>query len=385
MELLKEEIQHFIQDFRGQVTDLLLKKTVFSTISNKELVEQIEGRRTAMKKFPFLLTKGIIFPKGLNMEQCSSEATARYKARVLELKGEHFVDMTCGFGVDAYFLSEGFERVTLVERDEELLSKVEHNWEVLGRKASFENREAEVFLEHTPYKFNAIYIDPARRDANNGKKFLLGDLSPNILELQEMLLQKSDKVVTKLSPLIDLSYLLMTLREVTHLYLIAVRNEMKEVLVVQENGVEDREAKIVCVNLETEEPSLFFSYKEMLQAKSSYGRVKRYLYIPNNALLKSGAFHYIAIYYGLEKLDVNTHLYTSDELKSSFAGRILEVRIINPKELEKGSKYCILSKNYPLSVEEIKKRYKLKEGGDRYLIFTRCEGSLVVLFGKVVR
>ena len=115
-----------------------------------------------------------------------------------------------------------------------------------------------------------------------------------------------------------------------------------------------------------------------------YSKPKKYLYIPNNALLKSGTFNYITQHFEVEKLDVNTHLYTSDQLKKPFAGRVLEVTPINPKELKKGSKYCILSKNYPLSVEEIKKKYRIVEGGNKYLIFTRSVEGLVVLSGKVI-
>ena len=144
-------------------------------------------------------------------------------------------------------------------------------------------------------------------------------------------------------------------------------------------------AQIHCVNLETEEPILQFGEEMLHTAKAVYSAPKRYLYIPNNALLKSGGFNYVAAYFGIEKLEVNTHLYTSEELKEPFAGRVLEVTAINTKELKAGSKYCILSKNYPLSVEEIKKKYRLVEGGNEYLIFTRSVGGLTVLLGKVIK
>ena len=384
MYLLEENVQRFIREYEGTTTTLLLKKPVFNGISNKELAQQIEGRRTATKKLPFLLTtEGILFPPTLNLEQTSSEATAQYKAQGLH--GERFLDLTCGFGIDAFFLSEKFKEVTLVEQNKELLSKVERNWQVLERKATFINGSAEAFLKATTTHYNLIFFDPARRDALKQKKFLLEDLSPNILELQSVLLQKADKVLTKLSPMIDISYLLHTLSKITHIHLIALRNDVKEVLVVQEAKTEiETQVQIHCINLETEEPTLQFTEAALHTPQVVYSKPKKYLYIPNNALLKSGAFNYIAQYFEVKKLDINTHLYTSVQLKKPFAGRVLEVTPINPKELKKGSKYCIFSKNYPLSVEEIKKKYRIVEGGNKYLIFTRSVEGLVVLSGKVI-
>lgn len=386
MNLLDKNVQHFIKEYKGATTDLLLKKPMFDGLTNKELAQQIEGRRTATKKLPFLLVKeNVLFPPTLNLEQTSSEATAQYKAQ--NLQGERFLDLTCGFGIDAFFLSKKFKEVTLVEQNEELLSKVEHNWQLLERKATFINGTAEDFLKATTVHYNLIYLDPARRDTLKQKKFLLEDLSPNILELQSVLLQKADKVLTKLSPMIDISYLLHTLPKITHIHLIALRNEVKEVLVVQEAKTEieiETQVQIHCVNLETEEPTLQFTEAALHTPQVVYSKPKKYLYIPNNALLKSGAFNYITQHFEVEKLDVNTHLYTSEQLKKPFAGRVLEVTSINPKELKKGSKYCILSKNYPLSVEEIKKKYHIVEGGNKYLIFTRSVEGLVVLSGKVI-
>jgi hypothetical protein len=384
MNLLDKNVQQFIKEYKGATTDLLLKKPMFDGLTNKELAQQIEGRRTATKKLPFLLVKeNVLFPPILNLEQTSSEATAQYKSQ--NLQGERFLDLTCGFGIDAFFLSEKFKEVTLVEQNEELLSKVEHNWQLLERKATFINGTAEDFLKATTVHYNLIYLDPARRDTLKQKKFLLEDLSPNILELQSVLLQKADKVLTKLSPMIDISYLLHTLPKITHIHLIALRNEVKEVLVVQEAKTEiETQVQIHCVNLETEDPTLQFTEAALHTPQVVYSKPKKYLYIPNNVLLKSGAFNYITQHFELEKLDVNTHLYTSEHLKKPFTGRILQVTPINPKDLKKGSKYCILSKNYPLSVAEIKRKYHIVEGGNEYLIFTRSFEGLLVLLGKVI-
>lgn len=382
MDLQYKEIQAFIKEHLNiDTTQLLLKKPIFATISNSVLAQQIEGYKVAQRKFPSLLAEGIQFPKKLNLEQTSSEATATYKAKLLQ--GEHFLDLTAGFGIDAYFLSQSFEEITLVEQDAELLQLVAQNWKVLGRKATFVNSDAESFLQATTTYYDVIYIDPARRDHQLQKKFLLEDLSPNILELQELLLKKSAKVVTKLSPLIDIHYLLHTLNNITHIEIIALRNEVKEVLVIQEIASSLEEVEIRCVNLQSKDPILSFKAKEVQGTQATYGTPGRYLYIPNNALLKSGAFNYIATYYGLKKLEVNTHLYTSDELIDNFAGRILEVAQIHPKQIKKKTHYNIITKNYPLSVAEIKKKYHLEEGGTEYLIFTRSVSGMELLLGQI--
>ncbi|WP_314203811.1 class I SAM-dependent methyltransferase [Capnocytophaga bilenii] len=382
MDLQYKEIQAFIKEHLDiDTTQLLLKKPIFATISNSVLAQQIEGYKVAQRKFPSLLAEGIQFPKKLNLEQTSSEATATYKAKLLQ--GEHFLDLTAGFGIDAYFLSQSFEEITLVEQDAELLQLVAQNWKVLGRKATFVNSDAESFLQATTTYYDVIYIDPARRDHQLQKKFLLEDLSPNILELQELLLKKSAKVVTKLSPLIDIHYLLHTLNNITHIEIIALRNEVKEVLVIQEIASSLEEVEIRCVNLQSKDPILSFKAKEVQGTQATYGTPGRYLYIPNNALLKSGAFNYIATYYGLKKLEVNTHLYTSDELIDNFAGRILEVAQIHPKQIKKKTHYNIITKNYPLSVAEIKKKYHLEEGGTEYLIFTRSVSGMELLLGQI--
>ena len=220
MNLLDENVQRFIRKYEGTTTTLLLKKPVFNGISNKELVQQIEGRRTAGKKLPFLLVKeNVLFPPTLNLEQTSSEATAQYKAQ--NLQGERFLDLTCGFGIDAFFLSEKFKEVTLVEENEELLSKVKHNWQVLERKATFINGSAEAFLKATTGHYNLIYLDPDRRDALKQKKFLLEDLSPNILELQSVRLQRPKKVLARITLMLESNYLFQTLHKKPHIHFAA--------------------------------------------------------------------------------------------------------------------------------------------------------------------
>ena len=378
--LISSDIQNYInQNLNSDLNKLLLKKSPFSDVSMQEIVQQIKGRKTAEKKFPFLTKEGIVFPPNLNLEQASSQSTAEYKAQ--NLKGKSFLDLTCGFGIDAYFLSKNFDEVTLIEQNPELISLVESNWKTLGRKAHFINKNLEEFLENLRQaqidnfnKFDVVYLDPARRDQQNKKKFLLEDLSPNLLEIQEKLHSITDKIIVKLSPLIDISYLISELKNITEIQIIAVRNEVKElVLIIENNQSTDNQqpTTIKCINLESNEPEFSFNFNDEKSAKSEFSESSKFLFIPNNSILKAGAFNIISEKFGLKKLHPNTHFYTSEHNIENFPGRVLQIEKIEAKDLKKGEKYNIVSKNYPLKPEEIKKKYKLNDGGNHYLIFTQ--------------
>lgn len=371
--LISSDIQNYInQNLNSDLNKLLLKKSPFPDVTMQEIVQQIKGRKTAEKKFPFLTKEGIVFPPNLNLEQASSQSTAEYKAQ--NLKGRSFLDLTCGFGIDAYFLSKNFDEVTLIEQNSELISIVENNWKTLGSKANFINENLEKFLENSQQKFDVIYLDPARRDQQNKKKFLLEDLSPNLLEIEEKLHSISDKIIVKLSPLIDISYLISELKNITEIQIIAVRNEVKElVLIIENNQLTDNQqpTTIKCINLESDDPEFSFNLNDEKSAKSEFSESSNFLYIPNNSILKAGAFNIISEKFGLKKLHPNTHFYTSENKIENFPGRVLEIEKIDAKDLKKGEKYNIVSKNYPLKPEEIKKKYKLNDGGNHYLIFTQ--------------
>jgi len=379
--LLAPEVQTFInQNIDNDINKLLLKKSPFPNVTMQEIVQQIKGKKVAQKKFPFLLKENLIFPPNLNLEQASSQSTAEYKAQTL--KGDSFLDLTSGFGIDAYFLSQNFEEVTLVEQNSDLIKIVEHNWKTLNRKANFINQNLEEFLEINKEKFDVIYLDPARRDQNNKKKFLLEDLSPNLLEIQEKLSSISDKIIVKLSPLIDISYLVSELQNINEIKIIAVRNEVRELVLIiknQETRTEIQDVKVTCVNLESDEPEFSFYINEEKNATSEFSESLNYLYIPNNSILKAGAFNIISEKFGLKKLHPNTHFYTSENKIEHFPGRILQVEKIDGKELKKNDQFNIISKNYPLKPDEIKKKYKLKDGGNHYLIFTQSINGKEIL------
>lgn len=376
--ILEPEVQKYINaNLQTDLHSLLLKKSPFAEISMQEIVQQIKGRKVAQKKFPFLLKEDIVFPPNLNLEQASSQSTAEFKAQ--HLKGKKFLDLTSGFGIDAYFLSKNFDDITLVEQNSELLEIVKHNWKILERKANFVNDNLEHFLEKKTGRLDLIYLDPARRDSEKNKKFLLEDLSPNLLEIQDQLLEISAQIIIKLSPLIDISYLISVLKNISKIQIIAVRNEVKELLVFLESNKKIDDVEISCVNLESEDADFTFKFKEEKAAVSPFSEPEHFLYIPNNAVLKSGAFNLISKFFNCNKLHPNTHFYTSDKRLESFPGRVLEIEIIAAKEINKGEKYNIISKNYPLSPEEIKKKYKILDGGNFYLIFTQTQKGKIIL------
>ncbi len=376
--ILNKEVQEYINaNLKTDLHSLLLKKSPFLEVSMQEIVQQIKGKKVAQKKFPYLLKDGIIFPPNLNLEQASSQATAEFKAK--NLKAKSFIDLTSGFGIDAYFLSQNFDEITLVEQNTELLEIVKHNWGIFGRKANFINENLENFLSQNQERFDLIYLDPARRDENKNKKFLLEDLSPNLLEIQDQLLKISDQIIIKLSPLIDISYLISTLKNIAEIQIIGVRNEVKELLVFINKNREDSQTKISCINLESEEQFFSFNYMDEKSAVSEFSEPLQHIYIPNNAVLKSGGFNQISVLFNLKKLHPNSHFYTSDNLVDNFPGRILKVEIIDSKQIKKGDKFNIISKNYPLTPDEIKKKYKILDGGNEYLIFTQTQKNKIIL------
>ncbi|MDV7696131.1 RsmD family RNA methyltransferase [Chryseobacterium soli] len=375
--LLNKEVQNYINaNLHSDLHGLLLKKSPFPDISMQEIVQQIKGKQTAQKKFPFLLKEGIVFPPQLNLEQASSEKTALYKSNIL--KGKTFIDLTSGFGIDAYYLSQKFEKITLVEQNSELLEIVSHNWGILEKKARFVNQKLEDFLAENRNTFDVIYLDPARRDQNKNKVFLLEDLSPNIIEIQDKLISISNEVVIKLSPLIDLKYLVSVLPNIFRIEIIAVKNDVKEVVVFL-SGENSGQISCKCVNLESEESELEYQFGDEENAQSEYSDPEKFIYIPNNSILKAGIFNVISEKFGLKKLHPNTHIYTSMDRIKNFPGRVMEMEVIDGKQIKKKEQFNIISKNYPLKPEEIKKKYGLKDGGESYLIFTQSKKGKIIL------
>lgn len=379
--LLNKPVQDYINaNLTADLHSLLLKTSPFLEVTMSEIAQQIKGKKIAQKKFQFLLREGIIFPPNLNLEQASSQPTAEFKAK--SLSGKNFLDLTAGFGIDAYFLSKKFDHVTLVEQNAALLKIVKHNWDIFGRKANFVNQSLEDFLKDNKQNFDLIYLDPARRDENKNKKFLLEDLSPNLLEIQEKLHDISEKIIVKLSPLIDISYLISSVKNISKIQIIAVKNDVKELLIFINSNIESADVKISCINLESTDAGFSFNFNKSKEAVAEFADAKEFLCIPNNSVLKSGAFNLISQEFNISKLHPNSHLYTADQPPINFPGRVFKVDKIEAKEIVKGEKFNIISKNYPLSPDEIKKKFKIKDGGESYLVFTQSLKGKIILKTK---
>lgn len=374
-QLINKDVQEYINNnLYSNLSELIVKKSPFTGLSSLELVQQIQGKKIAQKKVPILYENNpIIYPPHINLEQASSQSTAIFKQSMIT--GKIGIDLTGGTGIDSFFLSENTEEFYYVEPNLELLEIVKHNFSVLGKKnVKFINKTAEDFISKNTCLFDFIYIDPSRRDENKNKKIELKDLLPNILNLLNKLFKFSTSIFIKLSPLLDLQRAIEQL-PILKIYIISVKNETKELLVQlnPQNKMHPFNPYIHCVNLQSDQPDFcFYWQEEKISPTPSYSNPKSYLYLPNSSLLKSGAFKQISYKFKINKLHSNSHIYTSENKLENFPGRTFLIidKNFNPKK-SVHKKFNIISRNYPIKPEEIKKKYQLMDGGNKYLIFTR--------------
>lgn len=387
--VLRPEIQEFIQFHeKADVRELVLSQKSVSGVPIAWIAQQIQGRRKAREKLPrWYSTPGIVYPPALNMEQCSSEITGRYKKGLVT--GHHMADLTGGFGVDAFFLSQQFQLIDFVEPDKDLMHLARHNLEVLGAtNINFHDQTTEDFLAFHATIYDFLYLDPSRRSTHR-KLVKLDDCFPNVIALQPRLLQQSPHVLIKASPLLDLKKAYRELGFVDQFIVLAHANECKELLISLRRHADD-EPTIHAVELDREgEPTRFaFTWSQEKAASIEFAEPDEYIYEPNAAILKAGAFKLIGRQFGLQKLNADTHLYTSREKIREFPGRIFKV--IEEVALDKDVKTRfpegfanILTRNYPMSVAEILKRTGLREGGERYLICARTQKHVTLVAERI--
>lgn len=377
---LVTEYQH------DDVQQLALQRNRFSQLSDTDFrffLQQVEGKQRTRDKLPtFAQIEDWWYPVRLSCEQCSSEATARYKAELIGHKHDTLIDLTAGYGVDTFFMAEHTQQAHYVERNAELCAIAKHNFSLYRPKIQVHNTTAEEFLSSLPITniqypiaHTLIYLDPARRSQSGSKVFRIEDCEPNIIDLLPSLRKHTSHIMIKFSPMLDITAALRILGNDWDTHIVAVNNEVKEVLFLTGTGV------MHAVNIRgMQTDRLLFSPEDEKQAQLTIAiDIQQYIYEPNAAIIKAGAFRLVGERYGLQKLDTNTHLYTSSTLLPDFPGRIWEVidaEIKDPKkQLDSQAKYSILSRNYPLAPEEIRKKYKLKDGDDRYLLAARHQGK----------
>jgi len=382
--LLNTENQEFINDnLNSDLTALILKGTSIEGIETKELIEQIESKKRSKNKLPtWFQHKNIYYPNKLNIEQTSSEITAEYKASFLT--GSVIVDITGGFGVDSFYFTKRFKSVIHCEIDADLSQIVSHNFKQLEVENVQTIQTDGIDFLKTPDKYyDWIYIDPSRRHDIKGKVFLLSDCIPNVPEELEALFSHSNNIMIKTSPLLDISAGINDLKYVKTIHVVAIKNEVKELLWILEKGYHS-EITIETINITPKINEVFnFIYSDELDLKINYSLPLNYLYEPNSAILKAGGFNSIAFKLDALKLHKHSHLYTSEEL-IDFPGRRFKISRIIPyhkktiKSLE-FQKANITTRNFPETVQQIRNTFKIKDGGTSYLFFTTIMNNEKVL------
>lgn len=383
--ILNKEVQDYIKkNLNADVHKIMMSKSPFTDVSTRELAEQIDSKRRSEKKLPsWFNTEGIYYPSKLSIEQTSSEITASYKAQLI--KGGLAIDLTGGFGVDSYYFSQTVEKLIHCELNEELSDITHYNLAKLGAKnIEFICGDGLSFLKNTSLKFDTIYIDPSRR-VENKKVFMLHDTEPDVIGSLPLLLEKSERVVIKTSPMLDIQEGLRDFKNhVAEIHVLSYKNECKELLWVLSPQT-NPEPNIYCVLLRN--PPIKFCFllsEERDCVLDDYSPPLSFFYEPDVAVLKAGAFKSLAQAFNIVKLSVNTHLYTSDQLIVDFPGKIFKVKASTAyklfiKEKRSGS-FNIVSRNFPLTPEQIKKKHKLTDGGEEYLFFTTgSNGNLLTI------
>lgn len=370
--ILNKEVQAFIQkNLKTDLQKLILKGTPFPEISVQELAVQIEGKNKSEKKLPtWYKTEGIIFPAKLNLEQASSEITAKYKSKLI--KDGDLIDLTGGFGVDDYYFSLNANQVFYCEINPTLAKIVTHNNSVLGRKnIQCINGDSSIFLSKQK-KIDTLYVDPSRR-AQSNRVFLFKDCEPNVVENQDLYLAKAQRVIIKAAPMLDISAALQELKQVSEVHIVSVNNECKELLFVLEKNSKAT-PDIFCVLLNEKTERIYtFNYLEEKSTTIKAKALKTYLYEPDAAILKAGFFKSITQRFDVDKINPNTHLYTSENEILDFPGKIFKIiQITNFQDFKSNkllAKANVVTRNFDLKPEEIKKKFKIKDGGDLYLFF----------------
>lgn len=387
MQISQATLQFIKEHAQDDVHSLALQVKKYPQVDMAMAVTQIAGRKVAETKLPTWCRKeGILYPRHLSMEQCSSEATACYKAGLVE--GETFVDLTGGFGIDCSFLAGHFKKADYVERQSELCELAEHNFPLLGLQIGVHNLDGVEYLKQMQ-PVDCIYLDPARRDGHGGKTVAIADCEPDVSAMEDLLVEKAKRVMVKLSPMLDLSLALKTLKYIRQVHIVSVQNECKELLLILQKTPISSEISIHCEHILPGggRQSFAFTPKQEKEADCLLtSKVETYLYEPNASIMKAGAYRSITQAFPVKKLHASSHLYTSEAYIPHFPGRKFKVESVggfgkkDQKTLLQGiDKANLTIRNFPSSVAELRKRLKLKEGGDVYLFATTLADESKVL------
>ena len=372
--LLQSEIQDFIEkNLNADSTTLALKKNPFPEVSYTEIIHQIVSKKKAKDKLPnWYSTVNIIYPEKISIEQTSSESTAKYKASLVS--GASLIDCTGGFGIDDYYFAKNFKNVIHCEINNDLSEIVQHNFKHLKiENITCSSGDSTEILKNINQQFDCIYIDPSRRNDAKGKVFILADCLPNVVDLQDFYYEFTNKILIKTAPILDIQAGLVELKNVAEIHIVAVDNEVKEVLWLLKKGFSESPI-IFAVNIEKEK-RVTTKIELAKHYQATFSLPKKYLYEPNASLMKSSGFDAVSELFDVKKLHQHSHLYTSDTIKD-FQGRRFEIMQEVPfqknelKQYVQNQKMNVSTRNFPLKPEEIKKKYKIQDGGTLFAFFT---------------
>ncbi|MDJ0645827.1 MAG: class I SAM-dependent methyltransferase [Flavobacteriaceae bacterium] len=371
--ILHKDVQDFINEhLKTDLTKLIFKGSPFDGITIQELAAQIEVKKRCEKKLPtWFETENIYYPNKLNIEQSSSGATANYKSGLLS--GNSIIDITGGFGVDAFYFSKRFKEVTHCELNYELSQIAAHNFKQLNASIHTISQDGLGYLKSQNPHYDWIYVDPSRRNEAKGKVFLLSDCLPNIPEVLSFLFEHSDAILIKASPILDISNAVNELNFVSEVHIVALDNEVKELLFILHKGYTDS-IQVKTANIKTNTTE-YFNRALNANVKPDFSVPLSYLYEPNAAILKAGFFNEVSSQLNVFKLHKNSHLYTSNKL-IEFPGRRFIIKhqlSYDKKSLKRfipSKKANFTTRNFPEKVAQIRKKTGIKEGGNDYVFFT---------------
>ncbi|MDD2245370.1 MAG: class I SAM-dependent methyltransferase [Dysgonamonadaceae bacterium] len=394
MQLSSEQKQFILNHENENVSFLALHSSTFKGKEKQFVLAQIAGRQISKNKIPtFYNNFDIIYPIHLSLEQASSEETAKYKASLFNERRKLFVDLTGGLGVDFMFLSRCFDESIYVEKNIILSELAEHNFNLLGlENYTVINSEAEIIINEIR-KASLIFLDPARRDNDGRKVFQIEDCSPNLISIKDLLLDKSDEVLIKYSPMLDISLALKALDNVKQVHVVSIENECKELLFLLSKEMTNCIYYTVNLKKNGENEVFLFNPDDEHSCTIDYlAYPENYLYEPNSSILKAGGFKVLTRFYDVKKLHNHSHLYTSKELIDDFPGRIFKIeKVVSPNKKQLKSqipeikKANIAVRNFPMSVEKIRKLTDLKDGGDHYIFATTLydEKKVFIICSKI--
>ena len=390
LRILNAEIQAFINNSIGKsISKLALQKNPFQDVDWISILNQIEAKTKSKDKLPtWFSTKNIIYPTKISIEQTSSEKTASYKSTIVS--GDSLIDLTGGFGVDDYYFAKKIKAVAHCEINPDLSNLVRHNFEQLDAKnINCYSGDSLATLTSLNKKWDWIYIDPSRRNDAKGKVFMLKDCLPNVPENIDFYFKNSDSILIKTAPLLDISAGLLELKNVKNIHIVALENEVKELLWELHKEYSGT-ITIKTINIVKNKTETFDFILNEESELPYYNLPQKYLYEPNSAIMKSGGFNEVSTFFKVNKLHNFSHLYTSEKL-IDFPGRIFEIintLVYNKTEMKthlENKQANITTRNFPDTVESIRKKWKIKDGGNVFCFFTTDENNrkIVLICTKI--